>query len=202
MPEYLSGDTKDRIKQARMNALCAKNIRINRQKELSWKIWAGDILTLVLPIIFFVSVIWSSSSPWKTLVEFIGFGVSAFLLIIGIFKVVGQWEHKVKKHSKYVAENISVKNETDRILTHADTFPEELGLSFLQRVEMIDKEDTEDLGDVSKKEKRNAYREALIEVEPRNATPQCPSCGANPWQYKPGNCQMCGNTPISKENAK
>ena len=25
----------------------------------------------------------------------------------------------------------------------------------------------------------------------------CPNCGASPWNYKSGSCQLCGNTPAT-----
>ena len=186
--------TRDRILQAQVDALCGKTIHARRLSRLRTLSAVIDILVIVVPVLFFAPRLLANSPHIQGAVDIVNVILSVSLLALGIVKQIGRWEDKVRTHSKYLSENIVIKNEADRLLRQPTT-TEHDGGAFLRLVEAVEKPDSEVLADVKPTEKQFAYREALKELVPES--PRCPQCDANPWMYKAGPCQMCGGTPLN-----
>ena len=71
---------------------------------------------------------------------------------------------------------------------------------FLRRVKDVDEEDIDLLKNVSESQDQEAYREALKRLQPHGQL--CFKCGADPWKFEPGPCQVCGGTPPKKSEGK
>jgi mobilome CxxCx(11)CxxC protein len=126
-------------------------------------------------------------------VEFLWELSAALLLIVTIAKLVYRAQERAENHTRLIGENIGVAAQVDYLLTlfRKGSLNDDAVNLFLLPSE-LDKVDAEALSDVQDAEKRDAYRNALKQMEPDAV---CRSCGASPWQYTSGSCQMCGNTP-------
>jgi len=180
-----------------MDALSAKAIHQKRLNSYNFLNWLIDIFSLGVPISFYAAII-LSNTPWVNSLNLIA---STLLLILACVKLVGGYDNKVKTHIKYLAENIMVKEEAQNLVGEANC-SDERAQGFLKFAQSVEKPDSEFLSDRTETERIFAYREALKEFDPSNPNPKCPSCGANPWQFAQGSCQMCGNTPIQKVTEK
>lgn len=190
--------TMDRIWQAKMDALCARNVHTGRLNRLRKCILLKEGVALVLPIVFFTVVMISDQNATaQRTMRAVGIVLSSLLLILGIVKVLGQWEDKVRAHIKGVSENIVLKNEADTVLSDPGS-TEERAEYFLRLAETVEKPDSEVLANRSENERKRAYRDALKEIRPGDPSPTCPKCGANPWSFKKGSCGLCGNTPAKE----
>lgn len=184
--------TKDLIKQAQMDALCGKIIHAKRLSRLRKATSAVDVFVIVVPILFFAPRLMAGAGYIKDIVESANVILSVTLLSLGVIKQVRRWEDRARLHIKYLSENIMIKNEADHLLRKNEATDGE-GMAFLRLAEAVEKPDSEILADASATEKQFAYREALKELVQND--PRCHQCGANPWAFKKGQCQMCGGTP-------
>jgi hypothetical protein len=90
-------------------------------------------------------------------------------------------------------ENMQIAREADNLLARKETASGEVAELLLQRASELDKEDIQIFGEVPEGLRQECYRLALREIG-RDAICQC---GASPWNYQPGTCQICGGTPVS-----
>jgi len=120
--------------------------------------------------------------------------IAAALLCFVSMKIVYRWEERAQTHSRLLGENISLVRQADDLLLHTGELPETVQL-FLRLAEISETADREAIGEATAEERQFAYREGLKEVEPGNVSITCPHCGSSPWNFKPGACQLCGNTP-------
>jgi mobilome CxxCx(11)CxxC protein len=121
--------------------------------------------------------------------------LAAILLVFAIVKVVWRWQDRAEKHNKLIGENISLSSQAEQLLNNAGSASPDSAQWFLILANNLEKTDREVLGIVKDEDRKRAYREALKEFSP-GVTQVCPECKASPWHYKPGSCQLCGNTPV------
>lgn len=184
---------EQQIKQLRINALSAKYIHTKEIKR--WKLYnvAIDVLTLIVPILLLIF-------PILQIEEVSGISAtdatgvfSILLLSLAVLKLIIKIPDKIEKHQQLLMKNIAIANEAQNILLNPVS--NLAGEGFYRKVQELDVEDQEIIGNVNKKISREAYRESLKELEPDNISIVCPVCKASPWKFKKGSCEACGNTP-------
>lgn len=179
-----------RVQQTKLNAISAKILhrkKKNRYERLN-KTFLG--LTLIVPLFFIIAQFVTKSTEHETLMNSISFGLSIILMSISIWALILKVNDKITVHKMGIKNNIFVTNECDRIVD----LPENEQEWFFRYVSEIDNSDADVFAGVSAKEKKETYREALKQIEPGNHTIKCPMCNSSPWNYKKGDCQLCGNT--------
>jgi mobilome CxxCx(11)CxxC protein len=192
----LSPPKIEEIRQAKMNALCAKVLHDKRRAMYKPQIQLVDFLTLGIPGFYIVARLLAKGTRWEETVEFVWEFLAAALILLGFWKLVRGWSDQLEKHRFYAARNNDMVVTADSLLARASTLSNENAEWFLRRVSDLDSEDSDVLGEPSHKERQEAMREALKQFTPATAATACPNCRANPWNYQPGSCQMCGGTPV------
>lgn len=161
----LNSEKINELRQRKMNCLVAKNLHKNRAESLHQLSVAADVLALAVPAAYLsVRYIFKQTS-WMEPVEAIGELLAALLLVVTIVKLSYGWQERAEKHSKLIGENIGFIALIDHLLAHKDTLTDEDVNFFLLGADRDDS-DEEALGKVKDREMRNAYREALKEIDP------------------------------------
>jgi mobilome CxxCx(11)CxxC protein len=186
----------DEIKQAKMNALCARTLHDRRRAKYKPLIRLVDFLTLGIPGFYIVARLLAKGTGYADAVEIGWEFLAAALILLGFWKLVRGWGDQIERHRLYAARNYDMVVTADSLIARAATLSNENAEWFLKRVADLDAEDSDVLGTVSKAEKQEAVRDALQQFTPATAATVCPNCGANPWRFVPGSCQMCGGTPV------
>lgn len=153
-----------------------------------------DFLALAVPILFFPLRFLTKGTDIEHRTEYAWEALAAILLVMVVLKLTFKWQEKIEEHSKLLGENLSLVHLADSLLS-ASSVSTESGNLFLLMASKLEQADRESLGKSSATKKQSAYREALKEWNPGDVSTACPKCNASPWEYFPGNCQLCGNTP-------
>jgi len=186
------------IRQKKLDALAAKYLHQKRLARLNGLNKFVDALAVIVPILYFSARYLAKGTNASEIVEPIWEVLGAILLASGALKLIYGWQEKAEQHSELIAENISLAGQADNLLSNIqNTSPDSIRW-FLLLAEETDKKDAKALGIPKEKDRQAAYREALKEFSPQSAETVCLQCGASPWNYTPGSCQLCGNTPKPK----
>jgi|SRR6266850_5129402 len=185
-----------RLRQKKMDALVARNLhrpRVARFHRLGLLV---DLLALTVPVGYFAVRYLAKDTSWMRAVEIIWELLAGLLLAMTIAKLVLKWQERSELHTNLMAKDIAFIAHIDYLLTlsHTGNISDDAINVFLLSADQ-DHADAAALVNVTATEKQMAYREALKEIEPSSTTTVCPECRASPWQYVPGICQLCGNTP-------
>jgi mobilome CxxCx(11)CxxC protein len=183
-----------RINQAKMNGLCGKVMHARALKGARFRSQVVDYAGAAVPIVLLVMtvVVLRLHAPELAFV-IVADIVGAVVLLAILLKVFLKWQERYEDHLKMLHEDLQIAREADTLLGRKDTASGEVAELFLQRASELDKEDIQIFGEVTEELRRECYRLALREMG-RDATCQC---GASPWNYQPGACQVCGGTPVS-----
>ncbi len=182
-----------RILQIRQDALVAKYLY---RRELSaLKVYQISLttITVIVPILF-IAAQWvtkgTNADPVMSYVSFVG---SAMLICLTVYSLIFGLGGKIEDASNGLGNNIFIAEECQNFQTE-NAQDNELEW-FFRYVSSQDSTDNKYLGDVPKKKRQAAYREALKELVPSTVT-TCPVCGASPWKYVKGTCEACGNSNL------
>ena len=111
-----------------------------------------------------------------------------------ILRVVFKWQDREVRHTFMSYKNAEIAYEASQLLNKLSV-SNGIVDQFLKRITDYDAYDNDDLFlGIKKEEDQAAFREALKELIP-GSTRLCPKCGSDPWIYKQGSCEACGNTP-------
>lgn len=196
-----NSELTNKLKQKKMDALVAKNIHSKRIVWLQRWSWVVDAFALIVPILYFAPRLIAKGEAWQKPVEIIWEILAVILLALTVLKVIRKWQDRAETHTRLMGEDIGFIAQVNYLssLYERGALPDEAIHSFLFSVNQ-DRADMEALGKITDSERRTAYREGLKEVDPTDPNTTCPGCGASPWNYKPGKCQMCGNTPAKEKD--
>ena len=189
--------TADAITQKKLEALCAKYLHM---KKLAWlRKWnrAVDFAAIGVPGFYFVFRYLAKGREAGPYVEAAWEILAASLILFVLAKIVFHWEERAKRHSQLLGENIALVRQADNLLATRRTDLSEGVQMFFALVEKTDIADSEAFAGLPKEERQFAYCEGLKELKG-----VCPYCKASPWDYKPGSCQACGNTPLDQRQSK
>lgn len=187
------------IRQKKLDSLCAKHLHTKAIGELTKLTRLVDTLAIAVPILYAVPRFVAKDTPYAATIEIIWDTLAAALVVLTLIKLTYHWEDRIKKHSSLLGENISLVRQADDLLLSTGV-PDTAQL-FLRLAEKSEVADRESIGERPQEEKYFAYREALKEFEPGNVSVVCPNCGASPWNFTAGSCQLCGGTPAAKSSA-
>jgi mobilome CxxCx(11)CxxC protein len=201
----LSTEVRGRIEQKRLDALATRNVYRALIKPEERFCLVVDFLTVIVPILWLgvdrlaaSHLVPNGPVPTglvcqETWVEAVNVGLAFVLPCLVMSRLaIRKADAKIRAYTGAIRENLLVKNEAEQLLQTADSDAEAAG--FFRTAEAVEKTDEELLGKVSELVRQEAYRTALRELDPRSRT-CCPQCGADPWKYTKGDCQLCGGTP-------
>jgi len=191
----IDGATIHNIRQKKLDSLAAKHLHVKHATRLNTKITAVDALALAVPVFYFVFRYLAKGTPYQFIIETIWEILAALLLVATILKFALRWQEKTQTHNRLLGENISLAGQADNLLSAPDNISPETAQLFFLMTQKSETEDRNILGEPPSSERQFAYREAIKESEPGNSFVVCPRCSASPWQFSPGSCQLCGNTP-------
>jgi mobilome CxxCx(11)CxxC protein len=178
-----------KLRQTKLNALSAKVL--HRKSKFKYEVINGivAILTIIVPILFIIAQYISKGTSSEGLVNIVSFIISIVLIVVAVLAMILKVGDKITIHKVGIKNNIYITNECDNLGNKSD---EQLEW-FYKYVTEIDNQDVDTFANVSDKTKRKTYREAMKEFSPGDYSITCPICNSSPWEYKSGNCQLCGN---------
>ena len=180
----------DKLRQTKLNALTAKILHRKSKAKYEWFNGAVAILTVIVPILFIIAQYITKGTTSEELVNDISFALSLVLIAVSVLALILKITDKITIHKVGIKNNLYVANECDNLAALTDKDLE----WFYRYVTEIDNQDLDTFAGVSDKTKRHTYREALKEFSPGDHTITCPVCHSSPYEYKKGDCQLCGNT--------
>ena len=192
-------DEIEKIEQKKINALSAKYLHQRRLNELKKRSDLFDWAALALMILYFPIRYLMKGTSYQNIAEGVWEVLAVVLAVLAFTKIVLKWQEKAENHSRLRDENISAVTEADDLLQRKEAIEIEGLKRFYISMDKLESKDREAVLGIGKKEQQESYRQALKEFKPH--APACPICKASAWDFQPGNCQACGNTPL-KERRK
>ena len=190
----VTNKNRDYVEQTKLNALCAKYLHQKKLNKLTGPNFFIDYMVMAVTVLYFPIRYLAKGTAYSSYAETGWEFSAAILFIFSLIKTVYKWQDRINKHNKLMLLNMSLVSEADEILNSENINPE-LFRFFSSSVNNLESEDREALGQISEKDKKWGYREAIKEFYPAQNNSICPQCKASPWNYKKGSCQLCGNTP-------
>lgn len=178
----------NKLKQAKLDAIVAKKLHIKRQNKAVNKKNGYNVIAIVTPLLFIAAQHFITNSEFF---NNLSSAASVILIICASLYSYFRIDDKIVKHKIAMRDSIETINKCDE----AEEYNEKELSIFFKFITETDKNDEEMLKGVSKKERQEAYKEALKEYEPGNTDITCPYCGSSPWRYTKGSCDACGNKP-------
>lgn len=185
----------EKVKQIRTNALVAEYVYLHRLTSLDRFKRSIDVLTIILPILVSSVLLVIKGTKYEAAGTIVSILLSALLLSLVVLSFLFKFEDKKIQYHIGKRNNIYVATEALKLLSEPD---EKLNW-FYSHIAEIDSRDSDAIGTVSERIRKEAYRKALMKLVPGSANVVCPVCFSSPYKYIEGSCQLCGNTPKPKE---
>jgi mobilome CxxCx(11)CxxC protein len=150
-----------------------------------------------VPVAYFLIRYFAKGTSSQFVADVVWEVLAMVLLIAAITKIVYKWQERAERHSTLLGENLALVRHADSILSATNPSVDRVQ-AYLELADRIEADDTELLEDVTVQEKQAAYRDALKQFDVSNVAVICRICGASPWQFTPGSCVVCGNTPAGR----
>lgn len=190
-------NNKKDVEQKKLDALSAKYLHQKKLDKINGPNIFVDWFVMAVTVFYFPIRYLAKGTEYSHCAE-IGWEFSAAILFIVVLcKTYFKWQERINKHNKLILANMNLITQANEIL-NSSNINEELCRYFMNSANQLESEDIEALGKISKEDKKWSYREA-IKAFSTNGNTICPICESSPWQYKKGNCQLCGNTPITQD---
>ncbi len=187
----------DTIRQDKFNALVAIELHRKEIRKLQQKNQLIDSLTLAVPVFYLIPRLLAKGTFLASFIDGIGEILAGILLVLAILKLTNKWQEREIRHTTMSRRNRDIFYEADRLLK-SQTASREVVEQFQRRVIDVDNEDETLLSNLKEVDRQKGYREVLKKFIPGTSTP-CPQCGADPWKFTPGTCQLCGGTPVQQK---
>lgn len=182
----------DFLNQTRMNAIAAKILHCNGIKKYKFLSKVYLISTIIVPLFFIIALYISKGTTFEPIINSISFILSIFLIGYSVYSLIIKIDDMLIAHKSGMKENIFISSEASRLLNSNVAKGEDMEW-FRRYCSEIDSRDSEIFSNIKVEEKREAYLEALKEIDPGNSSTICPSCKSSPWKFEKGECQLCGN---------
>lgn len=186
-------DFRSKVRQVKLNALSAKYRHVQARATLNRQIQNVDFLGLAVPVAYFPLRYFAKGAAYEWWVEAAWTLLAAALVVATIRRMAYRWSDRAQKHSELLGENISLVGHANSLL-HEESVSRESFRLFSLLDEKLERDDWRAVGSLSEQERQAAYRAALKELD-GDPNVACALCRAPVWKFKPGACQMCGNTP-------
>lgn len=181
---------QEKLKQTKLNAISATILHRsekNRYEKLNKLLL---ILTLIVPLFFIIAQYVTKATEYETLMNSVSFALSIILIAVSIGGLILKINDKIVLHKMGMRDNIFITHECDRLAK----LPEQELSWFYRYISEIDTKDADVFSRIPDNKRKEIYRQALKELEPGNSNITCPVCHSSPWNFKKGDCQLCGNT--------
>jgi len=182
-----------RVEQIRTDALVAKTLYTKRLRVANGFKVAINILIIITPILFIAAQYVTKGTALAGLTDTTAFIGSILLLCLAIYTLIINLDGNIQKNVIGLKNNVYVASEALKLI---DEVSDEKLNWFYTYVAEMDTVDADALSNVSEEERQKAYRSALMQLKPGDNSVVCPICGASPFRYTKGNCQVCGNKPV------
>jgi mobilome CxxCx(11)CxxC protein len=181
--------TRAAVFQARMDELAGKyaHQKLVRFPRVSTRL--AEILCIAIPIAYY--------APKSMVDKYLGGeGAAAILavilLLISIIRQVSRWDDNLVSHRVLMAKAHRAANRALEILNDPNVTEEE-AQEFLRSSADQSIEEIALFEQITPKIKQYAYREALKQIIPSKIDHAiCANCSNSVWNFKKGNCQLCG----------
>jgi len=181
----------NRVLQVRTDALVAEYIYTKKLSTLGYMSTAIACLTIIVPIIVSAAILVAKGTKYEDASNTTSILLSAALLSLSALSLILKLDQKRENFLIARRSNIYVSSEALKNLNKEDA---ELSWFYNYLAEM-DSRDQENIGEASTKLKQQAYRHSLKKLIPGQPDTVCSICHASPYKFKPGTCQVCGNSP-------
>ena len=185
--------------QKKMDTLSAKHLHEIYLAPLQRSSVAVDALAIAVPGLLLTARLLTKGLAIGPFVDVVAESLAAVLLMLAIIKGVYGWQDKIIEHSRLRDENISLGTQADALIRKGPAATSDSVDMFLLLLDRSEQADRKAFGTPKEALKQRGYREALKEIDPGSTETKCPYCKASPWSYKAGNCQVCGNTPVTQQ---
>lgn len=183
----------EKLLQTKLNAISAKLLHRKKKGEFESLNNFITVLTIIVPIAFLSAQFVFKGSQVEDIVNTISYVLSVILIIVAVTSLIYKVSEKILIHKLGLKENIYIINECDNLSNKTDKELE----WFYRYISQIDNADNDTFSNIKDKTKRKIYREALKELLPGDISITCPNCKSSPWNYKKGDCQLCGNVMLN-----
>lgn len=197
----LSEQYKKTLDQRKFEALCSVYLHQARISKIERAQRLVDILMLCVPILLLASSAMADDknslhflySPLRIISEI----SSIALLALGVYSLIKDYRPRLKKHQRFLAENLPIIDEIDQLIRNNEADEKDMR-RISEKTTQITKEEMDLMNDLEDKEKQSAARLALRQHGGTDVT--CPICQSSPWHVKagPNICNMCGNAVTNK----
>lgn len=192
----------NQLRQIRTDELCGAKVHLCRRNKLVPLSRLVDILAVIVPVLYFApKILAGQSADAAKVVQGIDTVLTVALLAAVIAKFIMRIDDRVQAHLTHAAESTQKANEALRLLMDGAA-TDETAMQFISYAKAPNRNDMDLLADATTAEKQEAYRAALQEFMPGTQDAVCTVCGASPWKYKAGACQICGGTPTNDREGK
>lgn len=188
----------EQIQQKRIDCLAAKHLHVRLLATLNKKQRLVDFLAIAVPLVYVPVRYLAKDTQYAAPVEIAWELLAAFLVVMVALKIVYKWQDHAQECKQLMGENIFLIREAEELLRDEIGISPEKSRLFFTLADRSEAEDRDLLGEPKLKHRQFAYREAMKEAYPSRIDTVCPNCGASPWKFMPGACQLCGNTPIRR----
>lgn len=180
-----------RILQIRTDALVAEYLYSNKLNNIGCLSLSITCLTILVPVLFSSAAFLAKGTPLESWMNIVSVILSAILVSLSIFSLIFKVDQK--RESCLIARRLNIDVSSDA-LDLLDKDDSELEW-FYKYIAKMDSTDLENIGNASDKKKKNAYIYSLKKLFPGRSDTVCSFCGASPFSFQKGSCQMCGNKP-------
>ena len=184
----------ERVLQIRTDALAAEYIYTKKLKNIGQLSIVLTCLTIIVPVLISSAAFIGKSTPAEYWINMASIVLGALLLSLSIFSLVARIDQKRESYLIGRRLNVDISSDALELLDKDDS---ELAW-FYKYIAKMDSNDLENIGSISNEEKNNAYLYSLKKLFPGRSDTVCSFCGASPFNFKKGSCQVCGNTPKEK----
>lgn len=186
-----------KIRQYKLDALCAIILHEKRLARLITRIKFVDFLAIAVPILYIVPRFAAKGTEYHTIIEFIWEAIAALLMVLALWKITMHWDEDAKKHFHLLRKNQALRTNADQLLSnieHIDSYKISI---FIEKARELEADDSEILqGHNSESENQCVYRDALLRDNPGSREIYCPHCGSPTIVgWKKGSCPRCGGIP-------
>lgn len=187
-----------RLEQIRTEALAAEFIYTRKIRTLSNLSTAINLLTILLPILVLTSSFILKGTQYEKCADIASVIIGSILLCLVIASLIFKIDQKKENYNLSRRENNIIASDAIDYMEDGTTDESELKW-FYKYVANVDSRDKENVGEVDIKLKQEAHREALKRLIPGSADVVCSVCNSSPFNFKKGDCGICGNTLKEKQ---
>ena len=151
-----------------------------------------DYLAIIVPVLWVPIGLGVLDSVAKETTEIIWQALAAALAAAALAKITFQVDSRAADHARLLDKNSQVAHDARGMADSPPASADELARLGRQARELND-EDAMVLQEPSLRLRQYAYRRAVKDMADDAANARCGQCGTSVYDYRRGDCSMCGN---------